>query len=205
VTQKRLLDDLRDVVLWVLTPVVLFWLLEVADELFLPAPGLDVYGIRPRTLAGLWGIALAPWLHGSFGHLAANTVPFLVFGTLIAGRGLGEFVLVSLGIALLGGFGVWLIGSPHSVHIGVSGVIFGYFAYLLTIGWVERHFAWIALSIVIAFFYGGLIVGVLPSMPGISWESHLCGFLAGIFVARRFGRRRPSRASRSAARLRDSR
>lgn len=191
--QRRFLDDLRDTLLWVLTPVVLFWLLEAVDELFLPAPGLDVYGIRPRTAQGLWGIAFAPWLHGSFAHVAANTVPFLVFGTLIAGRGIGQFVLVSLGVTLLGGIGVWLIGGAHSVHIGASGVIFGYFAYLLTIGWVERHFAWIALSIAIAFLYGGLIFGVLPGMPGISWESHLCGFLAGLALARMLGKRRTSR------------
>lgn len=194
--KRRLLDDLRDVTLWVLTPVALFWLLELVDELLLPAPGLDVYGIRPRTLEGLWGILFAPWLHGSFAHVAANSVPFLVFGTLIAGRGIGEFVLVSLGITLLGGLGVWLIGAASSVHIGASGVIFGYFAYLLTIGWVERHFAWIALSLAIAFFYGGLIVGVLPGTPGISWESHLCGFAAGVALARTLGKRRTSAFAR---------
>lgn len=185
---------LRRVKRFVLPPVVLLWLLEAADQLLLAAPGLDVYGIWPRTLTGLRNIPFAPFLHGNFAHLAANTLPLLVFAALIATRGARELLRASLGIVLLGGLGVWLLGASGTVHIGASGVVFGYFGYLLTVGWFERRVWWVLVSIAIAMLYGGLAVGVLPGTPGVSWESHLCGAAAGIAMARWAGRgARPTR------------
>lgn len=185
---------LRRVKRFVLPPVVALWLLEAADQLLLRAPGLDTYGIRPRTLTGLRNIVFAPWLHGNFAHLAANTLPLLVFGALIATRGARELLRASVGIVLLGGLGVWLIGAPGTVHIGASGVVFGYFGYLLTIGWFERRVLWVLVSIAIALLYGGLALGVLPGTAGVSWESHLSGAAAGIAMARWAGRgARPAR------------
>jgi membrane associated rhomboid family serine protease len=173
----------------VVSPVAVFWLIEAFDQLLMPAPGLDIFGIRPRTESGLWGIVLAPWLHGGFAHVAANSVPFLIFAALICLRSAGELLLVSIGGGLLGGLGVWALGRPDSVHIGASGVIFAYFGYLLTIGWIERRFTWILVSVGVGLSYGGLILGVLPGMVGVSWESHLFGLLAGVVVARWRGKR----------------
>jgi len=165
-------------------PVVAMWLLELLDQLLLPRPGLDVFGIRPRSEGGLWGILFAPWLHRGFAHLAANTVPLAVFGALVLTRGTRTFVRTSLGIIVLGGLGVWLFARSGTIHLGASGLVFGYLGYLLTIGWVERHLGWIALSVGIGLLYGGLLRGVLPGTPGISWEGHLSGVLAGCAIAR---------------------
>src|SRR5687768_3832738 len=105
--------------------VVIAWVLELAD-LLLFRRSLDAFGVRPRTLFGLWGVLFAPFLHGGLAHLAANTGPFLVLGWLTMLRGISEFVVITLMIMLLGGLGVWLFAPSNTVHIGASGIIFGY-------------------------------------------------------------------------------
>jgi membrane associated rhomboid family serine protease len=175
----------REAAHWLLAPVAGLWLIELVDQLLWPAPGLDVYGIRPRSEAGLWGILFAPWLHRGFAHLAANSLPLLIFASLVLTRGRRELLRVTAWVVMLGGLGVWLIGSAQTIHLGASGLVFGYLGYLLAVGWIERHFAWIVVSMVVAFLYGGLLRGVLPGIAGVSWESHLCGLLAGVIAARR--------------------
>jgi membrane associated rhomboid family serine protease len=163
--------------------VALIWAIEIIDFLIFRG-ALDSFGIRPRTVSGLIGIALAPLLHVGFAHLAANTLPFIVLGWLIMLRETRDLFLVTLVSAVIGGLGVWLIGSTYSVHVGASGVIFGYFGFLLLRGWFERSALSIALSVVVGIFYGGMIWGVLPTQMGISWEGHLFGFLGGVLAAR---------------------
>ncbi len=170
--------------------VLLFWVLEFLDAMVLRG-SLDRYGIFPRTAIGLRGIVFAPFLHGSFYHVAANTIPFLVLGWLVMLRETGDFFVVSAVSAIASGLGTWLLGSP-GVHIGASGVIFGYLGYLLFRGYFERSLTAIALSLLVAFAYGGLIWGVLPGRYGISWESHLFGFVGGILAAKLLGDRRPT-------------
>jgi membrane associated rhomboid family serine protease len=161
--------------------VAVFWSVEIVDAI---TPWqLDAYGIRPRSIVGLWGIVAAPFLHGGFDHLAANTVPFLVLGWLTMVREWWHFVFVTVLATLLGGFGVWLVGASNSVHVGASGVIFGYLGFLLLSGVFERRLGPILVSIVVGLVYGGLVFGVLPSQPGVSWEGHLFGFVAGILAA----------------------
>ena len=142
------------------------------------------YGILPRNPDGLWGLLLSPLLHGGFGHLIANSIPFAILGGLMMLRGVNEFVKATIQITILGGLCVWLIGASNSYHIGASGVIFGYMGFLLSIGIFERSIKGIAIALVAGFFYGGILWGVLPSEPGISWEGHLFGFLAGIASAK---------------------
>lgn len=165
-----------------------FWTLEIIDQvLWQPCAGvcgLDRYGIQPRNLDRWWGIFLAPLLHGGFGHLSANSVPFLVLGGLTMLRGPKFFLLASLVITILAGLGTWLIGAGNSVHIGASGLIFGYFGFLLAAGLFERKLGSILVAIAVGFGYGGLIYGVNPFQDGhISWEGHLFGFLGGIAAA----------------------
>jgi membrane associated rhomboid family serine protease len=183
----------RDALRFLITPLAIMWLLEVLDQLVVPRPGLDVYGIRPRTEGGLWGIALAPWLHRGFAHLAANSVPLVAFAALVLTRGRRTLLGVTAWVVALGGLGVWLIGGANTVHLGASGLVFGYFGYLLTVGWLERRPVWIMVSLAIAVAYGGLLRGALPTTPGISWEGHLCGLVAGAAVARFGARRAPVR------------
>jgi membrane associated rhomboid family serine protease len=169
------------------------YLSEALDQ-FTPLD-LDDDGIRPRTLDGLLGIIWAPLLHGGWAHLLANTVPFLVFGFLAMAGGIRQWVLVTATIWLLGGLGVWLFG-PDASTIGASGVIFGWLVFLLVRGFFARSGRQILVAVVLLFFWGGVLWGVLPGQPGISWQGHLFGAAAGVLaawmVARADRRRRPS-------------
>ena len=168
--------------------VLLMWGIELVDWLIFRG-SLDALGIRPRTLAGLWGIPLAPLLHGSFQHLAANTVPFIVLGWLILStRHLQNFLNISGIIVLVSGLGTWMIGPSRSVHLGASGLIFGYLGFLLLVGYFERSAKSVVLAIIVFFLYGSLIWGVLPIVDGVSWQAHLFGFIGGIIAAYFTGR-----------------
>jgi membrane associated rhomboid family serine protease len=169
-------------------PAALMWIVEIADRWIFHG-GLDQYGIHPRTVAGLWGILYSPFLHAGFVHLVANTIPFLALGGFVMLRGIGRFVAISLIVCLLGGFGTWLVGKSDTVHVGASGVIFGYLGYLLSSAIFERSLVSIALALLAGGLYGGLIFGVLPGQIGISWEGHLFGFLGGIIAAKMFAKK----------------
>nr|WP_199288877.1 rhomboid family intramembrane serine protease [Pseudanabaena sp. FACHB-1998] len=175
--------------------VATFWVVVILNEVILErilviangcglSRGLNALGIVPQSLVGLRGILFAPFLHGGFYHVAANTAPFIILGWLIMLRNISDFYFVSAISAFVGGLGTWLVGRPCSVHIGASGVIFGYFGYLLFRGYFERSFVAIAISIAIAITYGSLIWGVLPTRSYISWEGHLFGFIGGIIAAK---------------------
>ena len=144
---------------------------------------LDDDGIIPRTEGGLDGVLWAPLLHGGWDHLVANTLPFLLFGFLAMAAGIGRFVAVTAIIWIVGGLGVWLFAPPGASHIGASGVIFGWLAFLLVRGFVARSLKQIGLAAVLFSFWGGLLWGVLPGQPGISWQGHLFGALAGVLAA----------------------
>jgi membrane associated rhomboid family serine protease len=146
------------------------------------------YGVIPRTTIGLRGILFAPFIHGSLEHLVANSVPFLILGWLVMLRNARHFIPVTLAAMLGAGLLPWLIGAPGSVHIGASGVIFGYLGFLMLSGWFARSFASIALSVGVTALWGGLVFGVMPGQPGISWQAHLGGFIGGVWAARLFNR-----------------
>lgn len=157
--------------------VVLLYLVELADRI-LPA-NLEQGGIRPRSLGGLDGIAWAPVLHGDWSHLFANTVPVLVFAFLAMAGGIGQWVAVTLTIWIVGGLGVWLV-SPDVLTIGASGLAFGWLAFLLVRGLFSRGVAQLAVAAVLLFIWGGMLWGLLPGSPGISWQGHLFGALGGL-------------------------
>jgi membrane associated rhomboid family serine protease len=163
--------------------VATFWIIFILNEVIFGGR-LNALGILPHRFIGLRGILFAPFLHGNLYHIAANTVPFVILGWMVMLRNTKDFYFVSFMSALVGGLGTWLIGRPNSVHIGASGVIFGYFGYLLFRGYFERSFVAIAISIAIAIGYGGMIWGVLPTRSYISWEGHLFGFIGGILAAK---------------------
>jgi membrane associated rhomboid family serine protease len=175
--------ELKTQVKLLATVVSVFWIVFILNGVIFGGR-LNAFGIKPNDLTGLRGILFAPFLHGSFYHVLSNTVPFIVLGWLVMLRGIKDFYFVSFMSALVGGLGTWLIGSSNSVHIGASGVIFGYFGYLLFRGYFERSFVAITISVAIAVTYGGLIFGVLPTRSYISWEGHLFGFIGGIIAAK---------------------
>ncbi len=168
--------------------VAVIWVVELID-LFILRRALDGFGIRPRTGDGLLGILFAPFLHGGLGHLLANSFPLLVLGWLVMLRRTADFLAVSLLVMLVSGLGTWLFGGPNTIHLGASGLIFGYLGYLLFRGYFERSLVSIVLSIVVGLLYGSALWGLLPSRPGISWEGHLFGFLGGGLAARLLARR----------------
>jgi membrane associated rhomboid family serine protease len=139
--------------------------------------------IVPRATYGLDGILFAPVLHGTWAHLLGNTLPFLIFGFLAMAGGIRQFVLVTATIWILGGVGVWLVGGPGEYLVGASGVIFGWLTFLLTRGFFARSARQILLAIVLFAGWGGVLLGVLPGQPGISWQGHLFGALAGVLAA----------------------
>ena len=163
--------------------VILFWIIEIADYTIFHG-SLDQYGIKPRDTSALWGILLAPLLHGGFGHLAANTIPFVTLGWLTMLQETSDFYIVSALSAVVGGIGVWIFGAPNSVHIGASILIYGYLGFLLLRGYFQKNFPSIALSVFVGVIYGGLVWGVFPSQIGVSWQGHLFGFIGGAIAAK---------------------
>lgn len=170
--------------------VGVMWALEIVDLAL--GGALNSFGIRPHSLIGLRGIFFAPFLHGNFAHLIANTIPFLVLGWFVMLQETSDFFIVSAIAMLVGGLGTWLFGSANSVHIGASGVIFGYLGFLLARGYYERNIPSIFLAIIVGVFYGGAIWGIFPGQIGISWQGHLFGFIGGILAARLFAKPKKS-------------
>ncbi|HXV94221.1 MAG TPA: rhomboid family intramembrane serine protease [Pseudonocardia sp.] len=168
--------------LTVLVFTVALYVIELADQL--SGEFLEAQGIVPRELDGLDGVLWAPLLHDDWGHLVANTLPFLVLGFLVMANGFAQFLAVTATIWVLGGIGVWLTGGANTVHIGASLVIFGWLTFLLFRGFFARSGRQILVAAVLFFFWGGLLLGVLPGQPGISWQAHLFGALAGVLAAR---------------------
>ena len=155
---------------------------EAADQV--TGGGLDNDGIVARRLDGLDGIIWAPLLHGSWAHLMANTLPFLIFGFLAMAGGIRQFLLVTGLIWVISGLGVWLTAPDNVTTVGASGVIFGWLVFLLVRGFFAHSGRQIVLALVLFFFWGGILLGVLPGEANISWQAHLFGALAGLLAAR---------------------
>ncbi|MEM6253672.1 MAG: rhomboid family intramembrane serine protease [Cyanobacteria bacterium P01_D01_bin.156] len=166
--------------------LIVLWSIEIID-FFLFRGRLNQYGIRPRSLSGIWGIGFAPFLHGDFRHLIANTVPLLTLSWWVMLQSIRTWIMATVIITFLGGAGTWLLGgllvAGQSVHIGASGLVFGYVGFLIGRGFYERTVGAIAIALFILVTYGAMFWGLFPTQPGISWESHLFGFIGGVIAA----------------------
>ncbi|GAA4532741.1 rhomboid family intramembrane serine protease [Amycolatopsis samaneae] len=159
----------------------LLYLVELVDAI-LPMR-LDQAGIHSRELSGLDGVLWAPLLHAGWSHLFSNTVPVLVFGFLAMAAGIGRWAMVTAIIWVLSGLGVWLVGPSNAVTVGASGLAFGWLAFLLVRGIFNRAFGQILVAVVLLGVWSGMLWGLLPGNPGISWQGHLFGALSGVFAA----------------------
>ncbi len=190
--KQRAGSDRNTALVVVVGMIVFMWALEAIDYV---APGqpLDDYGIHPRDPGGLLEVLSAPFLHIGFGHLISNTVPFAVMGAAIALGGLARVVLVTLIVGVVSGIGVWLIAPADSVHLGASGLVFGYASYLVVRGVLSRRLLELAVGIAVLGVWGiGLLQGLLPQ-EGISWQAHLFGAVGGVVAAYYLaGRREPA-------------
>jgi membrane associated rhomboid family serine protease len=173
-------DDRVRGIMMVAALAAVMWVVEIVDVV---AGDLDSAGIRPRDPEGLVGIVAAPFLHGGFGHLFGNTIPFVVLGAVIALSGLVRIVSVTAIVALVGGLGVWLVAPASTLHIGASGIVFGYITYLIARGIWSRRALHLVAGVVVLFVYGGtLAFGFVPT-PGVSWQGHAFGALGGVLAA----------------------
>ena len=169
--------------------LAVFWVVFVVN--FLIGGSLLSLGVIPRTTIGLRGILFAPFLHASLSHLVANSIPFVALGWMVMLRDERHFIPVTVAGMIGSGLMAWLLGAPGSVHIGASGVIFGYLGFLMLTGWYTRSFGSILLSVIVTVVWGSLVFGMMPGAAGISWQAHLGGFLGGVLAARGFRVRRP--------------
>lgn len=168
--------------------VALMWGLEVLDTAL--GHDLDRYGIHPRDPEGLPEIAAAPFLHAGFGHLIGNTLPFATMGAAIALAGVGRLLSVTALVALVSGLGVWLLGGESSVHLGASGLVFGYAAYLISRGLFSRRLMDFAVGAIVVAVWGvTLLFGLLPRAQ-VSWQAHVFGAVGGVLAARMLSGRR---------------
>ena len=150
---------------------------------------VQIFGIHPGSgVTDLWTIFTAPLIHGSWQHLFGNSVSLLILGSLVGLQGRGQLWQVSIISALVSGLGTWLIAPHNTVHVGASGIVFGYLGALLFMGWFQRRPLSILLSIACLVLFGEMVVGLLPGAPGVSWQGHLFGFLGGVLAARLMAR-----------------
>jgi membrane associated rhomboid family serine protease len=183
-TTRKVTRTVKQQVTTLGTGVGAFWVVFVVNTML--GGLLTQFGVIPRTVTGLRGIVFAPFLHGNLAHLISNTLPFLALGWMVMLRDARHFWPVTIYAALGAGLGAWLFGAPGSVHIGASGVVFGYLGFLLLAGIYTRSFWSILLSLATAVLWGGLVFGMNPNQPGVSWQAHIGGFLGGILAARAY-------------------
>lgn len=164
--------------------VFLMWLVFSLD--FLYGIKFIFLGIKPRSWEGLVGLFTAPLVHGNLSHLVSNTLPLLFLGSALF------FFYERIGRAVffrcyfITNLLVWLLSPRISYHIGASGLIYGLSSFLIFFGLLRKDFLSLLISVVVLLSYGGIFYGILPTEPGISWESHLAGALVGMVTAFNF-------------------
>lgn len=170
--------------------LALLWAIEVVDTLL--GGALDAFGITPREITDLPSILVAPLLHFGFGHLMANSLPFLVLGTLARMAGRLAFGVATAASVVVSGLAAWLLSAPNTVTIGASGLVFGWLTFLLVRGLFAGNWVQIIVAAAVFGFFGGMLWGVFPAAAGVSWQAHLGGALGGVAAAWWLGRRRPA-------------
>ncbi|MDS0139195.1 MULTISPECIES: rhomboid family intramembrane serine protease [unclassified Amycolatopsis] len=177
--------------LWAMVALLaVMWLVQIVNAV----DGYDLsreFGIEPRDPGSLPDILTSPFMHASWMHIEANSGPLFVFGFLAAYRGVKKWLGVSVLIIVASGLGVWFITPSHTVTVGASGLLFGYFGYIIVRGLFDRHPIDIVIGLVMALCFAYTFVSLLPTDEGVSWQGHLFGFLGGIVGGWIFRDRRP--------------
>jgi membrane associated rhomboid family serine protease len=178
----RIVDDARRALFVMAGVIALIWVVQIANSL--DHYGLSRrFGIEPREPSRLPDIFAAPLLHWSFTHIEANSAPLFFLGFFAAYRGVRKFIAVTVLIVVTSGLGSWFFSPSRTIGAGASGVVFGYFGYVVVRGVVERHLLDVVVGVVVAVSYWSILQGVLPSDPHISWQAHLFGLLGGVVAA----------------------
>jgi membrane associated rhomboid family serine protease len=185
--------NVRNALIVMVAFLALIWALQVANW----ADGYRFdgsFGILPHHLSRLPDIFTAPFLHQSWQHIEGNSLPLFVLGFLAAYRGIKKFLLVTLIVGIISGLGVWLFQSSNELTVGASGIIFGYFGYVLVRGIFDRNILDIVIGVVAGLLYYGILAVAIPGTPGISWIAHLSGLVGGVLAAWFLRDTRPRRA-----------
>lgn len=172
--------NLKQQLTWVGAVAALVLLLELIN--LVSGRALNQFSIYPRELHSLTYIFTSPFLHASFQHFGSNFLTLCIFSFLMLEFGKSTYIKATLFIIIFSGVLVWLFGRTAH-HLGASGLIYGYFGYLLLAGFLSKKLHLIAISIMMLILYGGLIWGILPTQGMVSWESHLFGFICGLVCA----------------------
>lgn len=192
---EEILREARKALVVMLVVIGVIWALQLAN--WADGYGLTQhFGIVPRDAFRLPDVLVAPLLHLSWTHIEANSGPLFVFGFLAAYRGVMRFVGVTIVVVLTSGLGVWLFQSGDSLTVGASGVIYGYFGYIVVKGLFDRRALDVAVGVVMALSFGYILVAVVPGQPGVSWVGHLSGLVGGMFCGWLFRVRRPAPEAR---------
>lgn len=157
--------------------LAIFWVVHLINRLM--SYRLCVFGIIPRHPFGLLGIITSPFIHQDFNHLFFNSVPLFVLSIFVLAGGLDLFYAVTGSIILIAGILIWLIGRP-AIHIGASALIMGYWAFVLANAFFQVSMVTILLAVLSLYYFGGLFLSLFPGKAGVSWEGHVCGFIAGV-------------------------
>ncbi len=160
--------------------VGILWIIHLWVEMF----GINVreYALVPRRVYGLWGILTSPLFHSDWGHIFNNSFPLLFTGSMMYYFYRKSALPAIVIIHLMTGLAVWLFGH-HGYHVGASGVAYGMVAFIFFSGIFRREVEAIILALIVVILYSGMIVGIFPDEPGISWESHLFGAMMGLLTA----------------------
>jgi membrane associated rhomboid family serine protease len=170
---------LRDALIVMMTFLLLLWVIQAAN--WADGYGLDLsFGILPRHLSHLADIFTAPFLHLSWQHLEGNTAPLFVLGLLAAYRGVARFLAVTLIVTVTSGLAVWLFQSGGTLTVGASGLVFGYFGYVLARGLFDRNWVDIGVGVAAGVVYSYILLVAIPGTPGVSWLDHLGGLVGGV-------------------------
>jgi membrane associated rhomboid family serine protease len=153
------------------------------------------YGIIPHDIMGLRGILFSPFIHdtGNIWHITSNTLPFMLLFFVLVNAYKSIAVVVLLALHILTGLLVWLLSPPYTLHVGISGIIFGMAFFLVASGLFRREPVSLSIAIFVTIMYGGMVEGFVPQ-PGVSWQSHASGAVVGIvlaFILRHYGRHEP--------------
>jgi membrane associated rhomboid family serine protease len=175
-------SKVRDAIVTMVAFLALIWILQVIN--WADGYRLDVeFSILPHHLDRLPDIFAAPFLHFNWEHIEGNSIPLLVLGFLAAYRGVLKFLLVTFIVAVVSGLGVWLFQSGSEPTVGASGLIFGYFGYVLLRGIFDRNLLDIGVGVVAGALYWTILAVAIPGTPGISWIGHLTGLIGGVLAA----------------------
>jgi membrane associated rhomboid family serine protease len=186
----RALSDARSALFVMAGVLAVLWALQIANSI--DHYGLSRhFGIVAREPSRLPDIFSAPLLHFSYSHIEANSAPLFFMGFFAAYRGIRRFIAATVLIVVASGLGSWLFSASHTLEVGASGVVFGYFGYVVVRGIVERHLLDVIAGVVVALTYWSILQGVLPHDPHISWQAHLFGLIGGIAAALLLRQRSP--------------